>query len=397
MLRKRTTLKEIWFTLISPINYWRGNWRIIRYMWRSWRDEFHIYMHPLYLANLHLKRLPILLRIVKVEQVLLGNNRLSRLPNWLAKKQSIHTIDLAYNYFKEVPSVIFEMKNLKSFYIGSNDLKEIPKQLKTLSKLEYLSIPYCNLAEFPAFICDWITLGGLDISGNQQIAHLPEEIGQLENLMFFYLSSTAIENLPLSLRKIGLIRKAEQLRWFYNSISLSKNPPKMPIHEDYRFNRFCLPNSLEHSVPSGQIADCFKLLYAIVPVSERPQYLAEFWNERFKYFLETGIGSIVIEGEFIDARRIDWLILQHPLIEYLDIYDCINMLPAEIGELTQLKGLTIHGAFSSMPASFAQLTNLTSFSMEYKHFPFEVKLPKERTPQEEIEYVLKLHGEIIKC
>ncbi len=392
MIKKPSTASEIWWTLVSPINYLRGNWRVVKYMWGNWREKYHSDLHPLYLVKLHLKRLPFLLRFVHVKDLLLGDNRLSNLPKWLAQKQNIKLLGLSSNYFTAIPSVIFELKKLESFYIGSNDLRQIPERLRTLPELNNLSIYDCNLSEFPRFILDWKILEYLDISDNIKITDLPEEIGRL-NLNCIYLEGTSIQSLPISMLEMDLVRKAYALEPYEGSwtdedesINVSVSNLSFPAILEEKIKNNC-------SVDYWMLGDCFRLLIAIAPKEEFSTYLIDFWNKRFEYLFHGKEESINIAGPNINGLAIDWSLIQVPHLKRLSIDSTIIEIPEEIGKLNNLEWLSIKSyKISALPNSFIQLTNLEYFSMHYEGFPFEVDIPRDTPPQEEIRQVLDLQA-----
>jgi len=101
-----------------------------------------------------------------------------------------------------MPARLFELPKLKEIEISSSDLEKI-EDIETCN-VESLNFYEDELEDFPSQILKCSNLNFLDISVNKNINHLPEKIGDLQNLRTLYLGETSLTAIPNEIYKLKL-------------------------------------------------------------------------------------------------------------------------------------------------------------------------------------------------
>ncbi|XP_073519938.1 leucine-rich repeat and calponin homology domain-containing protein 1 isoform X1 [Phyllobates terribilis] len=114
--------------------------------------------------------------------------------------------DFSKNRLTEVPVEVCHFVSLEALNLYQNCIKVIPDTLANLQMLTYLNISRNQLSSLPACLCG-LPLKVL-IASNNKLGFLPEEIGQLQQLMELDISCNEITSLP---QQIGLLKSLREL------------------------------------------------------------------------------------------------------------------------------------------------------------------------------------------
>lgn len=114
--------------------------------------------------------------------------------------------DFSKNRLTEVPVEVCHFVSLEALNLYQNCIKVIPDTLANLQMLTYLNISRNQLSSLPACICG-LPLKVL-IASNNKLGFLPEEIGQLQQLMELDISCNEITSLP---QQVGLLKSLREL------------------------------------------------------------------------------------------------------------------------------------------------------------------------------------------
>ncbi|XP_056418062.1 leucine-rich repeat and calponin homology domain-containing protein 1 isoform X1 [Hyla sarda] len=114
--------------------------------------------------------------------------------------------DFSKNRLTEVPVEVCHFVSLEALNLYQNCIKVIPDTLANLKMLTYLNISRNQLSSLPACVCG-LPLKVL-IASNNKLGFLPEEIGQLQQLMELDISCNEITSLP---QQIGLLKSLREL------------------------------------------------------------------------------------------------------------------------------------------------------------------------------------------
>ncbi|KAM4796009.1 leucine-rich repeat and calponin homology domain-containing protein 1 [Rhinophrynus dorsalis] len=114
--------------------------------------------------------------------------------------------DFSKNRLTEVPAELCQFVSLEALNLYHNCIKIIPDALVNLQMLTYLNIGRNQLSSLPACLCG-LPLKVL-IASNNKLGSLPEEIGQLQQLMELDISCNEITSLP---QQIGLLKSLREL------------------------------------------------------------------------------------------------------------------------------------------------------------------------------------------
>ncbi|XP_059695018.1 leucine-rich repeat and calponin homology domain-containing protein 1 isoform X1 [Haemorhous mexicanus] len=114
--------------------------------------------------------------------------------------------DLSKNRLTEVPTELCHFVSLESLNLYHNCIKVIPDAIVNLQMLTYLNLSRNQLSSLPACLCG-LPLKVL-IASNNKLGSLPEEIGQLKQLMELDVSCNEITALP---QQIGQLKSLKEL------------------------------------------------------------------------------------------------------------------------------------------------------------------------------------------
>ncbi|NXO57957.1 LRCH1 protein, partial [Aramus guarauna] len=114
--------------------------------------------------------------------------------------------DLSKNRLTEVPTELCHFVSLETLNLYHNCIKIIPDAIVNLQMLTYLNLSRNQLSSLPACLCG-LPLKVL-IASNNKLGSLPEEIGQLKQLMELDVSCNEITALP---QQIGQLKCLKEL------------------------------------------------------------------------------------------------------------------------------------------------------------------------------------------
>ncbi|XP_009879405.1 PREDICTED: leucine-rich repeat and calponin homology domain-containing protein 1 [Charadrius vociferus] len=115
-------------------------------------------------------------------------------------------LDLSKNRLTEVPTELCHFVSLETLNLYHNCIKIIPDAIVNLQMLTYLNLSRNQLSSLPACLCG-LPLKVL-IASNNKLGSLPEEIGQLKQLMELDVSCNEITVLP---QQIGQLKSLKEL------------------------------------------------------------------------------------------------------------------------------------------------------------------------------------------
>ncbi|KAG5204059.1 hypothetical protein JEQ12_002035 [Ovis aries] len=115
-------------------------------------------------------------------------------------------IDLSKNRLVEVPMELCHFVSLEILNLYHNCIRVIPEAIINLQMLTYLNLSRNQLSALPACLCG-LPLKVL-IASNNKLGSLPEEIGQLKQLMELDVSCNEITALP---QQIGQLKSLREL------------------------------------------------------------------------------------------------------------------------------------------------------------------------------------------
>lgn len=133
----------------------------------------------------------------------LSNNKITTFPGKLFSMKNISSINLEWNFIKELPQEIDKSKceNLESISLDNNNISEIPEQFLQLDQIKELSIANNRLSKIPSSIDKLSKLETLRISHND-IQELPENITKIKTLMILNAYECKLESLPKDINKL---------------------------------------------------------------------------------------------------------------------------------------------------------------------------------------------------
>ncbi|CAH2224063.1 leucine-rich repeat and calponin homology domain-containing 1 [Pelobates cultripes] len=138
----------------------------------------------------------------------LSSRKLKEFPRTSVSHDLSDTVqaDFSRNRLTEVPVEVCQFVSLEALNLYQNCIKFLPDALINLQMLTYLNISRNQLSSLPVCLCG-LPLKVL-IASNNKLGSLPEEIGQLQQLMELDISCNEITSLP---QQIGLLKSLRDL------------------------------------------------------------------------------------------------------------------------------------------------------------------------------------------
>ena len=123
----------------------------------------------LIVANIGLKAVPAWIGILdSVKHLSLRGNKLTKLPNEMAKMHSLTSLDVGGNQMKEIPKILFGMSAMRHIMFDNNILISLEPELQKLKgTLLTLNVGKNMIEKLPDFVFDFEKLQHLDVSGNR--------------------------------------------------------------------------------------------------------------------------------------------------------------------------------------------------------------------------------------
>jgi internalin A len=204
-----------------------GRWR---YLLSNLLSNFVPSLVPLVLPSIGLPLLDLqgFYRVV-------GRNELTQLPEGISALRELETLDLGSNHLENLPDAVGELRNLHVLRVDQNTLTELPS---TLGQLHNLSVLEANGNRLERVALEGLTsLTSLKLDGNavtkvpdvrrcaglellnladNQVASIPDWIGELEQLRTLNLDGNLLARVPSDL---GALRSLEALSLRNNSLT----------------------------------------------------------------------------------------------------------------------------------------------------------------------------------
>ncbi|KAF8034517.1 hypothetical protein BT93_C0745 [Corymbia citriodora subsp. variegata] len=147
--------------------------------------------------------------LISLQWLLLsGCHLLRQIPDSIGNLTSLTELHLNYTAIEELPESIGSLKELKTLDASYCALlARIPNSVGDLASLSHLDLTGCEkLAQLSESIGSLVSLPRLLLSGCHSLRQIPDSIGKLTSLTELHLKSTAIEELPKSIRNMPNLR-----------------------------------------------------------------------------------------------------------------------------------------------------------------------------------------------
>lgn len=134
-----------------------------------------------------------------LEILLLNNNEIGRLPDYIGLCTNIRKIDLSFNKLIALPEEITQLRLMEELYIHNNFITHLPEkvgslwrltkldahvnkitalpiQLQLLKYLSHLDLSYNKLKKLDDFLCTLVSLSDLKLQKNEPLKGMPKSI-----------------------------------------------------------------------------------------------------------------------------------------------------------------------------------------------------------------------------
>lgn len=157
---------------------------------------------------------PEIARCVNAKKLFLGSHRITGIPRWLSRMDSLAVLDVSLNPLR-VRSVKFKRnRHIKTINFSACGFKQSPKKLRKNKRLEQLVFNDNDFSEFPKALCRIKTLRELSFYRNQ-LSQLPGQFRRLKSLRVIDLYYNRFKQFPVVLHTI---KSQEVLALSYNQL-----------------------------------------------------------------------------------------------------------------------------------------------------------------------------------
>lgn len=159
-----------------------------------------------------MKKLFVISILLIFSEQLIGQTGELRILSWEQAKSANPDTVFAISFSKQkvstLPEDLARFANLTHLDLGKNKLTELPEFVGGFSKLEYLDLSKNDLSVFPVEICRLSALKTLVINRNM-FDQLPDCIGYLKELETLDLWDTPVMNFPASLTNLKKLKRID--------------------------------------------------------------------------------------------------------------------------------------------------------------------------------------------
>jgi Leucine-rich repeat (LRR) protein len=139
----------IGFLLFCSITSGQDSKSVVVY--ESRRAPF-LHQKVLDLSYQNLREVPIRARDWDIEVLILDNNKIEKLPNWIANLKELKTLSIRNNNLLELNSVLSFCENLEQLYLsGNKNLTDLPS-LTSNGRLKLIDVIDTGISEVPGWV-----------------------------------------------------------------------------------------------------------------------------------------------------------------------------------------------------------------------------------------------------
>ncbi|XP_054001277.1 leucine-rich repeat-containing protein 40-like [Hylaeus anthracinus] len=132
--------------------------------------------------------------IARVSDLKLTSNHLTHIPEWIGEKyQFLQALDLSKNNLLSLPSSLGLLKYLREINISFNRYKEIPESVYDVESLEIFIANDNLISEIDVSSLQKLRKLAILNLANNNIGHIPPELGNLKNLRMLSLSGNSFK------------------------------------------------------------------------------------------------------------------------------------------------------------------------------------------------------------
>jgi len=275
-------------------------------------------------------------------------------------------IDFSYALLKEIPEIIFNLKNLKELNLSYNDLVTLPDTIDNLKNLKVLDLSSNKLVTLPDTIGNLKNLEALNLEYNK-IETLPESIVNLENLEVFTFSCTWLGKIPeiifnlKNLKELNL--EYNNLKTLPDSIGNLENLETLNLYYNHLVTLPDTIGNLKNLKVLNLKSNDIETLPDTIGNLENLETLNLYYNRLVT--LPDNIGNLK-KLETLNLYRNDLVTLPDTIgnLKNLKVLDLSSnklvTLPDTIGNLKNLEALYLSGNINleTFPETFGNLKNL---------------------------------------
>ena len=258
-----------------------------------------------------------------------------------------------------IPAEIGRLTQLRELWLGDDNglTGEIPNEMSRLANLEVLDLGSNDLiGVIPAWLGDLDALRWLYLQGNEFEGEVPADLGQLGNLELLMVNLNFDLTGPLP----KVLMEIEGLKW----LNFQNTSVCAPLDEDFqawmgmeteRRGPDCLPEKFVDE-PLGQpVTPDRAALVALYQATGGANWERD-WNWLTDKPLNTWWGVKTVDGRVSELNLAG---------VYLEGNGLEGEIPAELGDLTELRRLMLRGnrIRGKLPIEMARLTNLQELDL----------------------------------
>ncbi|XP_073112131.1 uncharacterized protein [Elaeis guineensis] len=305
------------------------------------------------------------------------NHFTGTLPDQLGNLLHLQVLNVSSNFIGgAIPSNMSKSSNLITLDLSANNISGgIPAELGLLSKIQVLKLGSNQLTEgIPSSMGNLSSLTTLDLGTNMLSGSIPTELGRLRNLKQLQISVNNLTGtVPPSLYNVSSLETfALAANNLYGEIP-SDVGLRLPTLKVFHccFNEFTgpYPPTLHNITKLQSIRLSHNFFAGSVPPGLSTLHDLTMYNIGFNRIVSSGSNGLDFITSLTNSTKLRYLAIDENLLE--------GVLPESVGNLSNTLSKFYMGGnriYGSIPASIAQLTNLTLLNMSHNSIFGEIPL-----------------------
>ncbi|GAB5363935.1 hypothetical protein AAMO2058_000925900 [Amorphochlora amoebiformis] len=227
-------------------------------------------------------------------ELYLNHNKLSHLPDSIIRLVNLRVLDVSHNVLRDLPEGLSCLKSLQHLDLAQNKFAKLPLEIKDLQSLQILNLSSNRLTFIPRMICARLSnLEVLQLAHMRRIVRIPTDISLLTRLHTLDVQNCDLNGFPLEVLHVSGLRVLD-LSYNEKISSLPDDLKSLSTLRDLRLNGLSQLTALPKSIEG--LASLEKLSLRCCGLSTLPREIGQLNNLReIDLFNNTKLKTLPLE------------------------------------------------------------------------------------------------------